>query len=144
MTTLDEASARLIADQVANRMLDPLQALTQAVREINTNLTEVDKRVVHLEATHLRPDIQRIEADLKHARADIRVLGDTLSSRIDSEKARFVTEMKAMEESIDRLNNWHQQVTGSVGLVNWFSDKWHLILGLLAAIALWVGATGPK
>lgn len=121
MAQIDETSARMIAEIIGQRIsviLSPVQALTTTAErivdhldEISRRLNEIDKRVVHLEAAPLRPEIER----------QIRNVDD-------------------IRKEIALLQAWKHQVEGAMNLFSWVKSSWPLLVsvgGAITAYKLW-------
>lgn len=112
MSSMTDEQARLIAEAVGQRIqliVEPLSAMTRALDQISERLHDIDRRVIHLEASRNTAELDLMRIDLAKAEA---VIGDLVA--------------------------WKNRMAGAAGLFDWVKSSWPFVLFVAGAIGAYL------
>ncbi len=131
---MTEQDARRIAEAVGEHLgqvLQPLNAITRTLERMNDRLDSVDRRVIHLEASHHKPEIDALKAAVAKLETEL----DTGVAKLES---RLTTELAPIRTEVATLSTWRAQMAGAATLFGWVRSSWPLVAGAVAVLAAWL------
>lgn len=127
----DVESAKLFELHALRAMSDQIKGVRDELHSLGVNVVDVRERVIGLEQSSIRADVQRLESAL--ARTALRE--DVV--KIDAMAVRNA-------ERLDKLEDDQQQRKGAVAFIAWLGKNAPWLLALLVgAVALLTRKVGP-
>lgn len=125
--SLDDHSARIIADAVGKRVeavLAPLDAMTRTIERLTHKMDDVDKRVIRLEATTPGSDIDRLRAEMQRMEAELS------------------NDLRDLKHDVTDLVAWKNRMAGAAGLFETVKSSWPLVVALAVGLVAYLKVKG--